>query len=141
MFSSPAVVNGIVYIGSFDGKVYALGNWASLFQTSIPTPTPTPQATATPTTTPTPTLTPTAILVLANTSKPIATPIITQMPQLSPTPIQDPIPIATSEPKGELMLGVTQNESDFTSWIILGGIIGTAVVALIFFMLVFRRRP
>jgi outer membrane protein assembly factor BamB len=38
-FSSPTVVDGIIYIGSLDGNVYALSALPTQFSSSIPTPT------------------------------------------------------------------------------------------------------
>ena len=83
-YSSPAVVNGVLYVGSCDGNVYAINS------SSIPPPTPTPTPKATPTATPTilPTQTP--------TSTPPPTQSITPKPSPTPSPIPSPTPNATS---------------------------------------------
>lgn len=46
VYSSPAVVGGVVYVGSFDGNVYALGG--SPTPSPSPTPIPTPTASSSP---------------------------------------------------------------------------------------------
>ena len=65
VFSSPAVVNGVVYVATDEGTLYALG---SPTPSPSPTPTPTTLPTATPTSTTTPTPTPSATAVPATTA-------------------------------------------------------------------------
>ena len=58
VFSSPAIANGVVFVGSNDGNVYAFGSAVSQPSPS-PTQTPSPTASQSPSSSPTPTQSPT----------------------------------------------------------------------------------
>ena len=149
LYSSPAVVNGVVYIGSFDGNVYALnatsgnqiwnyttgGVWSSPVVVngvvyigsngnvyalgSSSTLTPTASPTPTPTSTPPPTPTPTP------TSTPIAT----------PTPAQSS---TTSNPTALLNLALAQ--SSLPQGSIYGIVVVIVIVVIIAAVLLLRKR-
>jgi cell division septation protein DedD len=126
IFSSPAVVNGVLYIGSYDGYIYALG--ALPAQTTTLIPTATPQPTAALATEPTPTATPTP----APTSQPTTTPTQT------PIPIQEPTLLSETQPTNQ-PISVESNRNESINWIILGIIIAMAGIALVTLYTVFKR--
>jgi hypothetical protein len=124
LFSSPAVVNGIVYIGSYDGYVYALGT-----PSATPTPTPTSNPTTTPSQLPNSTATPTPSPTIQLTTNSTPAPESTQAPAL----------ISIIQPTTIPALGVESNGDEPVNWLILGGIIAAAMVALILLYGVFKR--
>jgi len=126
LFSSPTIVNGVLYIGSYDGYVYALG--VSPTPTTTPSTAPNPQPTAAPSTEATPTATPTP----APTSQPTTTPTQT------PTPTQEPAFIFETQPTNQ-PISVASNRNDPINWIILGAIVGMAVIAIVTLYGVFKR--
>ncbi len=90
--SSAAVVDGVLYIASDDGNIYALGS-------PTPTPSPTPSSFPTQTPAPTPNVTPVATLTPSPTPKPTDTPTPTSSatPTITPTS-PAPLPTALSIP-------------------------------------------
>jgi hypothetical protein len=111
------VANGIVYIGSYDGYVYALGTSSAPSTTSAPSPSPTP------TTKPTP----------APTAQ------TTANPTLTPEPTQAPSLVSEIQPTTIPNLGVELNTEEPINWLILGAIIAAAMIALVSLYVVFKR--
>jgi hypothetical protein len=95
IYSSPAEVDGKLYVGSWDGKIYAFDQSSpptspSPTPSSEPTPVPTVSPTPTPVPTPTPTPTPTAIPKNVITNMPTPTPSAVAPHTLSPSPTNKP---------------------------------------------------
>jgi hypothetical protein len=130
LFSSPAIVNGVFYIGSYDGCVYALG--VSHAPTTTPSTAPTPQPTATPSTEAAPTATPTATPTPDPTSQPTTTPTQT------PIPIQEPALLSETQPTSQ-PISVASNRNEPVNWIILGAIVAMASIAIVTLYAVFKR--
>jgi outer membrane protein assembly factor BamB len=133
LFSSPAIVNGVLYIGSYDGCVYALGALGvSPAPTTTPSTAPTPQPTAAPSTEPTPTATPTATPTPAPTSQPTTTPTQT------PIPIQEPALLSETQPTNQ-PISVASNRNEPVNWIILSAIVAAAGIAIVTLYAVFKK--
>jgi hypothetical protein len=125
LFSSPAIANGVAYIGSYDGKVYAFGT--PYGQTPAPDPTAIPSPSPTPTATPVPTPSPNATTNPQSTATPMPTQPPMQVPTLPPITQQETKPMVATE----------QKENASVDWLILGVVIVTGVIALISLVLVF----
>jgi cell division septation protein DedD len=131
MFSSPAVSNGVVYIGSFDGKIYALGTPSITIQT--PPPVPTPQPTATPQ--PAPTSTPTPAPIVTPTPQPTTNPTDSITTTPTPAPNQfTPEPIIETK-----VLGVGSDANESSEWIILGITFAFAALAFLTLFQVYKK--
>jgi hypothetical protein len=115
LFSSPAVANGILYIGSYNGNIYALDTPTnSLTHISQPTPAPSP--------TPSP--------LLATTPTPSPTPQPTVNPTPTPTTSQAPALIIETQPTTIPNLSVESSRNEPGNLLILGITITVAAIAL-----------
>ena len=143
-FASPAIANGVVYIGCYDGKIYAFGNPnidAPLPTlppiptfTPIPTPTIAPNVTITPT--PIPTVTPT---ITPTQSPPPTTQTPTATPYYTPQPNQPTMNNQETQPPAVLKVA-TYNQNLSINWLILGGIVTIAAVALASIVVAFTKK-
>jgi hypothetical protein len=111
-----------LYIGSYDGNVYAMGTSTALIATATPIPQPTSTPSPAPTAIPTPT----------PTSQPTTTPTQT------PMSIQEPVLLSETQPTNQT-IGVASNRNEPINWIILGTIVAMTGIAILTLYAVFKR--
>ena len=162
-YSSPAVADNVVYVGSVDSYVFALNAFNAAIIWSYHTggflfSSPAiyngvvyigsydgyvyalgTQSYSTTTPTPAPTVQPTSTPTV--TPAPNATSHSTLKAVIlpDPTPNRDPVSISTPQPSTRPMVAAPLNNNGSVNWVIFGGITGTEVFAVISLYLAFKR--